>query len=366
MSNDSQSNATGLVPEPYTSMVIRLTLYAVVFVLTVLGNTMVIMVIVKNRKLRSIETYYYGYYLLNLAIADLSVALLVIPFTVVYNESGDWPFSVFLCKLIPTLLVASLCASILTLLVLTCERYWSICYPFKPRLSRNKLFIILGLVWFFSFAAASPELVVYKLRESVSGQQIQEKYPCAEVWNSKQERQAYTMFLFIFSYLLPLLLILGAYLRIVNELQTSRAECFGSNEQDHIKKTVRVLIIVVASFALCYLPEKVLFIWIDYGNGGSYPYIDILLKYSYFFQWFNSCLNPIIYGAVDINFRNFYSSLLRHCSGFKAYGTEFKRRLSVARPSKQGERGSDGYRGTRIGQGNLLGEGLKRGFLKDS
>mgnify|MGYP002803835054 CR=1 FL=1 len=327
---------TGLVPEPYVSTVIRLTLYAVVFVLTVLGNILVIMVIMKNRKLRSIETYYYGYYLLNLAIADLSVAVLVIPFTVVYNESGDWPFSEFLCKVIPTILVAALCASILTLLVLTCERYWSICYPFKPRLTRNKLFVILGLVWFFSFAAASPELFVYELRDNVSGAQIQEKYPCAEQWESNEQRQAYTTFLFIFSYLLPLVVILAAYLRIVYELRTSTTQCFGPNDEDHIKKTVRVLIIVVASFALCYLPEKVLFIWIDYGNGGTYPYIDILMKYSYFFQWFNSCLNPIIYGAVDINFRNFYSSLLRHCAGFKTYSSEIKRRMSAAKSSKQG------------------------------
>ena len=333
-----QQNNTDLVPEPYVSKVIRLTLYAVVFVLTVLGNILVIMVIMKNRKLRSIDTYYYGYYLLNLAIADLCVAVLVIPFTVVYNESGDWPFSAFLCKVIPTILVAALCASILTLLVLTCERYWSICYPFKPRLTRNKLFVILGLVWFFSFAAASPELFVYELRDNVSGAHIQEKYPCAEQWESKEQRQAYTTFLFIFSYLLPLVVILAAYLRIVHELRTSTTQCFGPNDEDHIKKTVRVLIIVVASFALCYLPEKVLFIWIDYGNGGTYPYIDILMKYSYFFQWFNSCLNPIIYGAVDINFRNFYSSLLRHCAGFKTYSSEIKRRMSVAKSSKQGER----------------------------
>ncbi|XP_028409200.1 neuropeptide FF receptor 2-like [Dendronephthya gigantea] len=319
----------GLAAEPHISMVIRLTLYAVVFVLTVLGNMSVIMVIIKKRKLRSIETYYYGYYLLNLAIADLSVALFVIPFTVVYNESGDWPFSAFLCKLIPTLLVASLCASILTLLVLTCERYWSMCYPFKPRLTRNKLLLILGLVWILSFAAASPELVVYQLRGKISKTRIQEKYPCAEQWANEEQRQAYTMFLFIFSYLLPLVVILSAYLKIVYELKTSEAQCFGPNEKDITKKTVRVLVIVVASFALCYLPEKVLFIWIDYGSGGTYPYIDILVKYSYFFQWLNSCLNPIIYGAVDMNFRNGYASFLRRFAGFK-------KKLRVSRSSRQG------------------------------
>lgn len=317
-------------------MIIRLSLYAVVFVLTVLGNVLVIMVIMKNRKLRSLDTYYYGYYLLNLAIADLSVALFIIPITVVYQELQSWPFGVFLCKLIPTLLITSLTASILTLLVLTFERYWAIVYPLKPRLERNKLLVILALVWFFSFAAGSPELFVYQLRDKVSGTQIQDKYPCAEQWPSNTQRQGYTAFLFIFSYLLPLILILGAYLRIVFELRRSTAQCFGINEKAHIKKTVRVLIIIVASFALCYLPEKVLFIWIDYGDGGTYKYIDILMSYSYLIQWFNSCLNPIIYGAVDINFRKFYASMIRQCAGCKSYSSHIRQRFSTSRMSRQG------------------------------
>lgn len=323
-----------LVTEPLASKVIRFTLYSIVFLLTIVGNIMVVMVIIKNRKLRSIETYYYGYYLLNLAIADFGVAL-QIPFAVVYNESGDWPFSEFLCKVIPTLLVAGVCASVLTLLVLTYERCYSICYPLRPKLMRNKVFILLALVWFISFAVASPELVVYKLRDLVSGSQIQNKYPCAEHWSSKQQRQAYTTFLFTFSYLLPLILILVAYLSILYELRRSTTRCFGPKEKHHIKKIVRVLIIVVASFAICYLPEKALFIWIDYGSGGSHPYIDILMKYSYFFSWLNSCLNPIIYGAVDIHFRNFYSSILHRCSGVKAFGSSIKRKMSISKSSRQ-------------------------------
>lgn len=338
MSNESSNETSTLVPEPYTSLVIRLLLYAVVFVITVSGNVLVITVIMKNRKLRSLDTYYYGYYLLNLAIADLSVALLIIPITVIYTETGSWPFGVVLCKVIPTLIVASLSASILTLLVLTCERYWAIVYPLKPRLTRKKLLIILALVWFFSFAAGSPELFVYQLKANISGKQIQKKYPCREEWQSKSQRKAYTTFLFVFTYLLPLILILGAYLRIVVELHRSTAQCYGPTlEEAHIKKTVRVLIIVVASFALCYLPEKVLFIWIDYGDGGKYPYIDILFKYSYLIQWFNSCINPIIYGAVDVNFRELYRAAIRQCAGLKKYGSEIQRRLSTARPSRQGK-----------------------------
>lgn len=337
MSNVTAANDTALVPEPMPSMVIRLFLYAVVFLVTVLGNVLVIAVIMKNRKLRSLETYYYGYYLLNLAVADLSVALFIIPFTVIYNETHAWPFGAFMCKLLPTLVVTSLSASILTLLVLTFERYWAIVYPLKPRLPRNKLLVILALVWVLSFIVGSPELFVMQLRQNLPGTEIQTKYPCGEEWTSHKQRQGYTMALFFITYLIPLVLILGMYLRIVFELSRSSAQCFGSKEKAHIKKTVRVLIIVVASFALCYLPEKVLFIWIDYGDGGKYPHIDMLLKYSYLIQWLNSCLNPIIYGAVDISFREFYRSVLRQCAGFKEYGSQVKQRLSIAKSSRQGE-----------------------------
>ena len=323
-------NTTQLANEPEVSRIIRWILYGFIFIITVVGNSMVIMVIAKNRKLRSLETYYYGYYLLNLAIADLSVAILVIPVTIIYIETHNWPFGAFMCKLVPTLLVCALNASILTLLVLTFERYWAIVYPFKPRLTRNKLIIILALVWFISFATGAPELFVYQLNTEVSQTEIQKKYPCREVWEHDSQRQAYTVFLFLFGYLLPLLLILAAYIRIVVELRRSTTECFGAHEKDHIKKTIKVLIIVVASFALCFLPEKVLFLWVDYGNGGSHPYIDIFFNYAYFFSWFNSCINPIIYGAVDINFRTFYRTLLRQCAGCKSYSNHIKRRLSTA------------------------------------
>lgn len=337
MSNGTSVNqtATSMVPEPYISMVIRLLFYAVVFLLTVLGNVLVITVIMKNRKLRSLDTYYYGYYLLNLAFADLSVALLIIPITVVYNETHKWPFGAFLCKLLPTLLVTSLSASIFTLLVLTLERYWAIVYPLKPRLQRNKLLLILALVWVISFVSGSPLLFTMQVRVNLSGSEIQNTYPCGEGWGNEQ-RQGYTMFLFVFTYLLPLVLILGAYLRIVHELRQSNAPCFGgAKEKAHIKKTVRVLIIVVASFALCYLPEKILFIWIDYGNGGKYSYIAMFLKYSYLIQWLNSCLNPIIYGAVDINFREFYRTVLRQCAGCKQYSSQVSRKFSTVKASRR-------------------------------
>lgn len=56
-----------------------------------------------------------GYLIANLAVADLSVGILCIPFTVLYFELRYWPFGYALCKIIPTAQAMSVMASVGTL-----------------------------------------------------------------------------------------------------------------------------------------------------------------------------------------------------------------------------------------------------------
>lgn len=56
-----------------------------------------------------------GYLIANLAVADLSVGILCIPFTVLYFELSYWPFGYALCKIIPTAQAMSVMASTGTL-----------------------------------------------------------------------------------------------------------------------------------------------------------------------------------------------------------------------------------------------------------
>ena len=56
-----------------------------------------------------------GYLIANLAVADLSVGILCIPFTVLYFEFTYWPFGFALCKIIPATQAICIMASIGTL-----------------------------------------------------------------------------------------------------------------------------------------------------------------------------------------------------------------------------------------------------------
>lgn len=305
-----QEQLSNQVAEPYASRIIRLLLYAIVLVLTVGGNILVCTVVVNNRKLRSMQRFYYGYFLMNLAFADLAVALLCIPFTVVYYETGVWPFSAFMCKLVPTLQVTSVSASIFTLTVMTYERYQAIVRPLKAQIPKRKVLTMLGMAWIFAFISASPELFAYQFHENAN-----QKFQCRENFPDHKYRQLYTMFLFVCTYLIPLVVIFPTYIKMLSTLKNSHS--FNNSDKKQRWKSLRVLIAVVIIFATSYLPQHILFLAMDFGSGLSFPYFEITLKYCYLLVWVSSCSNPIIYGALDEYFRDKYAKILRHCVAVK-------------------------------------------------
>ena len=84
-------------------------LFAVIFVVSVLGNILVCLVIHNTRSMRNTRNYL----IMNLAVADLTVALVCIPFDVaVQIHGGPWPFGEFLCRIIwPAMTLVTQCSA---------------------------------------------------------------------------------------------------------------------------------------------------------------------------------------------------------------------------------------------------------------
>lgn len=73
---------------------VRILLYCIIFLLSVFGNTLIIIVLVMNKRLRTITNSF----LLSLAVSDIMVALLCMPFTLIPNLMGDFIFGEVICK----------------------------------------------------------------------------------------------------------------------------------------------------------------------------------------------------------------------------------------------------------------------------
>lgn len=302
--------------EAKESVIIRFFLIALIFVLIVIGNSLTIHVVRSNRNLTSIKNYYYGYYIMNLSISDLLVGLVCLPTTFLYYLfPKPWIFGLFLCKLFPTLQTIVVSASISTLTVITFERFLAIVHPLKPRSTAASVRIKIIAIWIWSFIIALPSFIAYKIDEQQS---------CREFGIAHW----YTIVLFLVNYAVPLTFIFCAYLRITLELK-SQSNAGSAKEFSVHKKFLKLTVILVVSFALCLLPTNVIFFLLDYSSTEFDPAtISVVLQYFHILIWFNSCLNPFIYGSVDTYFKRGFKKALGLVSS-----NESQERTNVSRMS---------------------------------
>ena len=294
----NSSNRPATAQESKESVIVRFFLIALIFVLIVIGNSLTIHVVRNNRNLTSIKHYYYGYYIVNLSISDLLVGLVCLPTTFIYYIfPGPWNFGLFLCKLFPTLQIMVVSASISTLTVITFERFLAIVHPLKPRSTVRSVRIKLVAIWIWSFIIALPSFIAYK---------VDDQQHCTEVGIAHW----YTIALFLVNYAVPLCFIFIAYLRITCELRTQKSVGSAREVAVH-KKFLKLTVILVLSFAFCFLPSHVIFFIIDYSNVKFEQLtVSILIQYFHILIWFNSCLNPFIYGSVDKYFKRGFKKAL--------------------------------------------------------
>lgn len=129
---------------PYT------VLEVLVAVMAIIGNAMVICVFQRERRLRRRTNYY----IVSLALADLLVGLLGIPFAVL--ASVGLPKNLYACLFTVSLLVVLCTISIFCLVAVSVDRYWAILYPLaysknvRTKTAIGKLFeyfIIIVYCW---------------------------------------------------------------------------------------------------------------------------------------------------------------------------------------------------------------------------
>jgi len=105
------------LPEPFPTLLALL--YGGTASIAFITNILAVIILVKNMKtspdLRK--------YLLNLAAADISMAVLSVPFNYSDAMYGYWIFPLLMCPLSRFMSICSICVSIFTLMAIGIERY---------------------------------------------------------------------------------------------------------------------------------------------------------------------------------------------------------------------------------------------------
>ncbi|XP_068711779.1 neuropeptide Y receptor type 2-like isoform X2 [Montipora foliosa] len=262
--NNSLGNLSGETPtsqmdnfsEPLGLRIFRLTLYVVIFLLATVGNALVIFVVYKSRELHTVS----GFLIANLAVADLGVGLLCIPFTVVYFELNFyWPFGPVMCKLLPALMPCFVMGSVGTMLAISVDRHQSIVHPFGMRITRFQGKLIILMIWLTALLPALPILGA----SSPNGERCEESWPTGFPYE-----KIYLLCSFALTYAIPLPIMIIIYIKIGLKLRQATKE--GGDRPGFIqaqatKRIIKMLSVVVICYALCFLPFHTFYFMFDSG-----------------------------------------------------------------------------------------------------
>nr|ABY28380.1 dopamine receptor 2 protein transcript variant 4 [Gallus gallus] len=136
----------------YYAVLLTLLIFVIVF-----GNVLVCMAVSREKALQTTTNYL----IVSLAVADLLVATLVMPWVVYLEVVGEWRFSRIHCDIFVTLDVMMCTASILNLCAISIDRYTAVAMPmlYNTRYSsKRRVTVMIAVVWVLSFAISSPIL----------------------------------------------------------------------------------------------------------------------------------------------------------------------------------------------------------------
>ncbi|MGH0172021.1 UNVERIFIED_CONTAM: hypothetical protein FKN15_062495 [Acipenser sinensis] len=323
---------------------------------TLLGNTLVCAAVVKFRHLRSKVT---NFFVISLAVSDLLVAILVMPWRAVTEVAGFWPFGSF-CDIWVAFDIMCSTASILNLCIISLDRYWAIASPFRyeRKMTQRVAFVMIGVAWTLSVLISfiPVQLSWHKADDIPPGPGSSPNATQPENCDSSLNR-TYAISSSLISFYIPVAIMIVTYTRIyriaqrqirrISSLERAAEHaqnCQGSDcphdasLKSSFKKETKVLktlSIIMGVFVCCWLPFFILNCMVPFcdpaTHGPGQPPCVSETTFSIFvwFGWANSTLNPIIY-AFNADFRRAFSTILgcsRLCSSNAVETVNFSNEL---------------------------------------
>nr|XP_061804075.1 alpha-1A adrenergic receptor-like [Nerophis lumbriciformis] len=309
----------------------------VFIVFGVVGNILVILSVVCHRHLRTVTHYF----IVNLAVADLLLSSTVLPFSAIFEILERWVFGRVFCNVWAAVDVLCCTASIMSLCVISVDRYIGVSYPLRypAIMTKRRALLAVMLLWVLSVIISIGPLFGWK-----------EPAPDDESVCKITEEPAYAIFSAVGSFYLPLAIVLVMYCRVyvvarresqglregqkteksdsefvilrIHRGNTTVSDDEALRRRTHFalrllkfsreKKAAKTLGIVVGCFVLCWLP---FFLVLPISSiFPAYRPPDIVFKITFWLGYFNSCINPIIYPCSNQEFKKAFQSLLgAHC-----------------------------------------------------
>ncbi|KAI5609277.1 tachykinin receptor 3-like [Silurus asotus] len=305
----SSGNITNQFAQPPWRVALWSLAYSCVLLVAVFGNLVVIWIIVAHKRMRTVTNYF----LLNLAVSDASMAALNTPINFVYAAHGDWYFGDAYCKFHNFFPVAAVFASIYSMTAIAVDRYMAIIHPLKPRFSATLTRLVIVCVWGAAVVLAFP-LCFYSKTTAIRNRTL-----CYVDWpRHKTDEFMYHIIVSVLVYLLPLVVMAITYSLVGVTLWGGGMA--GNSSDNYLeqlqakRKVVKMMVLVVVTFVLCWLPYHIYFIITGlYPNIRKWKYIQQVYLAVMWLAMSSTVYNPIIYCTLNSRFRAGFKRVFRWC-----------------------------------------------------
>ncbi|XP_077862907.1 5-hydroxytryptamine receptor 1D-like [Saccoglossus kowalevskii] len=341
----SSTNATGNSTVAQADVVLTMTFATAVVLIIVLttillvgivGNILVCVAVFKTRILRVVGNYY----IVSLAVSDLLLCLLVLPFATSLEVSGGtWFFGDIICGIWVSIDVFFCTASILNLCAISVDRFRAVTSPLRYSIQRTscRAIVNIAILWSVSAILSFPAAIALKANNKLPTRGCVLSDDIYYLTVSSCVSFYFPCFVMIILYWrifrtaqLRARNVVAPTVAVINLQPNAATGGSADSEEDVLhrhdnvkdarqsdrnkisiakeRKAARTLAIVMGVFILCWLPFFTVNITIGLCSTCVMP--DQLFSFVTWLGWCNSACNPIIYTVFNKEFRNAFKRIL--------------------------------------------------------
>lgn len=297
------------------SLILRViisSVYAAVCAVGLVGNLLVFFLMKTKLGKRRRKRSAINFYVVNLAVTDFQFVL-TLPFWAADAALDfSWPFGNAMCKIVLSVTVMNMYASVFFLTAMSVSRYWSVACCARSSGARRRFTSVkrvCAALWILASIATAPTSA-FSTVTVVAGERLcLLRFPDGHRWLALYHLQKVVL-----AFILPMIT-----LSICNALLlrfVRRRIVANSSRPRRRTKVTKSVIIVVLSFFICWMPNHAITLW------GVLVKLNVVrwdktyyMVHTYVFPLTvclahaNSCLNPVLYCLMRREFRKMLMNL---------------------------------------------------------
>ena len=257
---------------------VKILLYSIIILIALIGNSLIILVIGFNRFMRKSTNYF----ILNLAVCDLAILVSCVWVHIVMTINKHWVLGKLFCKINSLMQMVSVIASVLTLSLISCDRYFGVMYPLKARITSKRSYAFIAATWIIAVLISVPSFIYRSYTERRWADLTENLcddngWPKTLVKNedgcvlkiTQPSKQIYFTAVILLLFFMPILIMLITYSIIINKMWKSEilGESVSEDNKNILRRRKRVIVMLIwilAIFVVCWSPLESMLLFMQY------------------------------------------------------------------------------------------------------